>query len=67
MQRHCKHTFPIIERLCFLRGPCKVVIKNSSVEKSQSSLETLACRDMSLEAEELELTGIPELTVAAGN
>jgi hypothetical protein len=27
-----------------MRGPCKVVIKMSSAEKSQSSFETAACR-----------------------
>jgi hypothetical protein len=31
----CKHVFPTIYRLCFLCGPCKVVIKKSSVEKSR--------------------------------
>jgi hypothetical protein len=35
MQRRCKHAFPIKERLCFLRGTCKVVIKKSSVEAVQ--------------------------------
>jgi hypothetical protein len=30
MQRRCKHALPTIERLCFLRCPCKVVIKKSS-------------------------------------
>jgi hypothetical protein len=43
MQRRCKHAFPTIERLCFLRGPCKEVIKKSSVEAvqgSESSFET---------------------------
>jgi hypothetical protein len=37
MQQRCKHAFPTTERLCFLRGPCKVVIKKGSVEKSQLS------------------------------
>jgi hypothetical protein len=31
MQRRCKHDSSTIERLCFLRGPCKIVIKKSSV------------------------------------
>jgi hypothetical protein len=30
MQRGCKLAFSMIERLCFLHGPCKVVIKKSS-------------------------------------
>jgi hypothetical protein len=34
MERHCKHAFPTIERLYFLRGRCKVGIKKSSFEKS---------------------------------
>jgi hypothetical protein len=37
----------------FSACPCKVVIKKSSVEKSELSSETPACRDMSLGAEEL--------------
>jgi hypothetical protein len=35
MQQRCKLAFPTIERLCFLRGPWKMVIKKSSVEKSR--------------------------------
>jgi hypothetical protein len=31
MQWSCKHAFPTIERLCILRGPCKVVTKKSSL------------------------------------
>jgi hypothetical protein len=34
MQWLCKYAFPIIEKLCLLRDPCKVVIKKNSVEKS---------------------------------
>jgi hypothetical protein len=37
MQRRCKHAFPKIERVCFVRGPCKVVIKKSSIESSRVS------------------------------
>jgi hypothetical protein len=40
----------IIVRLCFLRGPCKVVIKKSSVEKSRDEF-----RDASLPGYELEI------------
>jgi hypothetical protein len=43
MQRRCKHAFPTIERLCFLRGPFKVVIPKFSVEKNRVEL-----RDASL-------------------
>jgi hypothetical protein len=50
MQQRCKHAFPTIERLCFLRGPCKLVIEESSVEPS---FEMPACQDVSLGAEEL--------------
>jgi hypothetical protein len=35
-QRRCKHSFEIIERLCFLRGMFKVVINNCSVEAVQT-------------------------------
>jgi hypothetical protein len=35
MQRRCKHALQTIEGLCFLRGPCKVVIKKCSVEKNR--------------------------------
>jgi hypothetical protein len=56
MQRRCNHAFPTIERLCFTRGPCKVVIKKNSFQKPfrvELSSETPACQDMSLGAEEL--------------
>jgi hypothetical protein len=33
MQRRCKPRLPNNRRLCFRRGPCKVVVKKSSVEK----------------------------------
>jgi hypothetical protein len=33
MQRRCKHAFPAIEKLCFLRDPSKVVIKKTSVRE----------------------------------
>jgi hypothetical protein len=29
MQQSCKHVFPTIERQCFLRGACQVLIKKS--------------------------------------
>jgi hypothetical protein len=53
MQRRCKHVFPTIERLCFLRGPCKVVIMKSSVEKNRVEF-----RDASLPEYELGSRGI---------
>jgi hypothetical protein len=40
MQQRCKQAFPTTERLCFLRGPCKVVIKKSSVETDQWRAES---------------------------
>jgi hypothetical protein len=33
MERRRKETFPTMERLCFLRGTYKVIIKNISVKK----------------------------------
>jgi hypothetical protein len=55
MQRRCKHVFPTIERLCFLNGPCKVVIKDISAGKR------VEFRDASLPGYELGSRGI-ELT-----
>jgi hypothetical protein len=34
MKRRCKHAFPTVKRPCFLRRPCKIIIKKSSVEES---------------------------------
>jgi hypothetical protein len=65
MQRRCKQAFLTIERLCFLRGACKVIIKKSSVEKSQLSFKKQACQDMG--TEELELSRVLELAFAAVN
>jgi hypothetical protein len=53
MQWRCKHAFPTIERLCFLRGACKVVIKKSSVKKSRVEF-----RDPSLPGYEVGSRGI---------
>jgi hypothetical protein len=53
MQWRCKHALPTIERLCFLRGPCKVVIKKNSVESSRVEF-----RDASLPGYELGSRGI---------
>jgi hypothetical protein len=39
MQRRCKHVFPKIEKLCFLRDPFNVVRKKNSVEQNR-----LKCR-----------------------
>jgi hypothetical protein len=44
MQLCCKHAFPTIE---------KEVIKGVQLRRIESSLETPACRDMSLGTEEL--------------
>jgi hypothetical protein len=53
MQRCFKHVYPTIERLCALRGPCKVVIKKSSVEKNRVEF-----REASLPGHELWIRGI---------
>jgi hypothetical protein len=53
MQWFCKHDLQIIERLCFLRGPCKVVIEKISVESSRVEF-----RDASLPGHELGSRGI---------
>jgi hypothetical protein len=44
-RRLSKQTFSTLERLCFVRGLCEVVVK--------PSFETPACQDMSFGAEEL--------------
>jgi hypothetical protein len=58
MQQPCKHASLTIEGLCFLRGPCKVVIKKNSEAGRSSSEESNfgmpACQDMNLAAEELK-------------
>jgi hypothetical protein len=49
-----KRASTTIERLCFLRGMCREVIKKDKEDRlSQLSFETPACRDMSFGAEEL--------------
>jgi hypothetical protein len=50
MQRRRKPVFPTIERLCFLRGPCK---NKEELKGTESSFETPACRDMSFGVKEL--------------
>jgi hypothetical protein len=62
MQRRCKHAFLAIERLCFLRGPCKVVIKKSSAEAVQRRVEF---RDANLPGCEFGSRGI-ELSRVCG-
>jgi hypothetical protein len=52
MQWRCKHAFPTIERLCFLHGPCKAVIKKNS-KASSSSIEQSQVQDASLLGYEL--------------
>jgi hypothetical protein len=53
MQRRCKQAFTTMERLCFLRGPCKVSINNSSVKKNGVEF-----RDASLSGYEFGSRGI---------
>jgi hypothetical protein len=50
--RSCKHSFPTIERLYFLRCPCKVVIKKSS-EAGSSNEGRVEFRDAGLPGYEL--------------
>jgi hypothetical protein len=40
---------PQQERGCFLRGPCRGVIKGQSEDATESSFGMPSCRDMSLE------------------
>jgi hypothetical protein len=54
MQRRSNRAIQTIERLRFLRVPCKVAIKKISVERTESSFETAECGDMSLRAGELD-------------
>jgi hypothetical protein len=61
IQLRCKYAFPTIEMLCFLRGPCKHVIKKSSVEK-----KLVEFRDASLPGYELGSRGI-ELSLQLQN
>jgi hypothetical protein len=56
--RHCKHTFPTIERLCFLSGPCKVVIKNSSVEKNWVTFQDASLPGYLLGSRGIELSRV---------
>jgi hypothetical protein len=58
MQWGCKHAFPTIERLCFLRGPCKVVIKKSSVEKKGVKLQDASLPRYELGNREIELSQV---------
>jgi hypothetical protein len=48
MQQCYKHAFTTRERLCFMRGPCKAVIKKMSVEKSGVSGYELGSRGIEL-------------------
>jgi hypothetical protein len=53
MQRGGKYVFSTIERLCFLLGLCKVLIKKSSDEKSRVEF-----RDASLPAYDFGSRGV---------
>jgi hypothetical protein len=53
MQGDCRNTFLTTERLCFLLGPCKVVIK-----KEFSWEKLVVFRDASLPVYELCSSGI---------
>jgi hypothetical protein len=54
MQRWCKHALTTIERMCFLRGPCKVVC----YKEDFSWEELVKFRDASLPGYELGSRGI---------
>jgi hypothetical protein len=59
----------LTQRECFLRGPCKVVIRKCSADRTvvvvvELSFETPACQDMSLGAKELNWAEPSELAVA---
>jgi hypothetical protein len=56
MQRRCEHAFPKIERLCFLLGPCKVVIKKSTVEKNRFEFRDASLPGYELGSREIELS-----------
>jgi hypothetical protein len=55
MQRRSKQAFPAIDRLCFLRGPLKVVIKKSSVEKNWVQFRDASLPGWVLEQLDIEL------------
>jgi hypothetical protein len=57
-QRCCKHAFPTIERLNFLHGTCKVVIKKSSEPGSSNKGWRVEFRNTSLPGYELWSRGI---------
>jgi hypothetical protein len=64
MQQRCKHASPKIEGLCFLRGPCKVVIeKNSEPGRSSSGESSFEFRDANLPAYEIGSGGIELIRV----
>jgi hypothetical protein len=54
MQQGCKHAFPTIERLCFLRDPCKVVIKKNSAEKKRVEFRDASLSGYELGSREIE-------------
>jgi hypothetical protein len=63
MQRRCKHVFSTIDRLCFLRSPCRGVIKRQRMSSELVEFETPACQDGSLGAEEMNLVEYSALVV----
>jgi hypothetical protein len=52
----CKHTFPTIKRLCFMRDPYKIVIKKSSVEKKGVEFQDISLLGYELGSREIELS-----------
>jgi hypothetical protein len=67
MQWHCKHAFLTTEMLFSAWSVPRGYKLDNENRLSQSSFETPACQDMSLGAEELELSRFPVLAVTTGN
>jgi hypothetical protein len=67
MQRRYEHSVSTIGRLYSAWSVPRGYKKGKEDRLSQFGFETLACQDMSLRAEELELSRVPELAVAVGN
>jgi hypothetical protein len=55
VQRHGKQDSSTIERLCFLRGPCRGVILKTIDSTVQLSVQLLSVNQRATEAEESQL------------
>jgi hypothetical protein len=65
MQRRCKHAFSTVERLCFRRGPCRVVMKSRRFEFRDTSLP--GCQLGSRGVELSRVFGIDSCRIKARN